>query len=167
MLNPLKSAYFGRHLVILAACLTAMLASPLPISKARAQAIEGPARVVDAGALTLGAATIRLFGVDAPVESATCPRPSGAWRCGQEASWALAERIERHWVSCDERAAGAAVCFIGGRNGINLNAWLVRQGWARARACESTEFAADEEAARLAGINLWAAGGSAPPARGC
>src|SRR5262249_46453076 len=85
--------------------------------------IVGPAQVIAAGSLAIAGQPVRLFGVDAPGDDQMCPRNGGAWRCGQEAGWALAAEIERHWVTCDERGpAGAdgaprAICFIGGREG--------------------------------------------------
>jgi endonuclease YncB( thermonuclease family) len=116
---------------------------------ATAAELNGPARVVDSGNLEIGGQAVTLAGIRAPAESTTCPRGGQTWRCGQQAAWALAERIERHWVLCDEQRT----CFIGGRAGINLNRWLVEQGWAEAA---DPAYVPVEQSARQAGRGLWA-----------
>src|SRR4051812_47329010 len=125
----------------------ALLASP-----ALAE-INGEARVVDAGTVEIGSQLVRFYGVEAPPSAQVCERGGTTWRCGQDAEWALAERIERHWVLCDEQPADRAgiaqgVCYIGGRSGINLNAWLVENGWAMAKPEEIPSYAALEQAAQ-------------------
>jgi endonuclease YncB( thermonuclease family) len=133
---------------------------------ARAE-INGPARVIDAGTIEIGNSQIRLFGVDAPASDQLCERGGAAWRCGQDAEWALAERIERHWALCDEKGVSAsgqttAICYLGGRNGIELSAWLVEQGWALAHADAPETYRALEIAAQRAGRGLWSGKFSAP-----
>ena len=61
--------------------------------------------------------------------------PGGAGPCGEQATRALAGRIGGRTVSCEERDQDrhgrvVAVCHVAG--GENLNAWMVRQGWALA-----------------------------------
>src|SRR5262245_43325840 len=111
----------SKNLPILILC--ALLTLP-----AQAAAITGRAQIVDGGTLQIGSATIELFGIDAPTLEQWCERNARVYQCGQEASWALAERIERHWVLCVEEGAArtegrvAATCRIGGPNGIDLGA---------------------------------------------
>lgn len=134
---------------------------------ARAAELNGPAEVVDANSITVGGRIIRLFGIDAPDEDQTCRRGGAEWRCGQEAGWALAERLERHWVLCDTKPAPAspeagpdasaadltAVCYLDGRR-IDVNAWMVENGWALAdRRAEM--YAPQEQAAQRAARGLW------------
>jgi len=122
--------------------------------------INGPARVIDAGTIEIGSSTISLYGVDAPRSDQVCERGGAAWRCGQDAEWALAERFERHWALCDEKGTDSAgrivaVCYLGGRNGIDVNAWLLEQGWALAHADAPDTYHALENAAQRAGRGLW------------
>lgn len=144
---------------------------------ALADELNGPAEVIDGNSIAIGGRAVRLFGIDAPDEDQTCRRAGQAWRCGQDAGWALAEEIERHWVLCDTRpdaaeapgapdtpAPGApaaaapepavrAVCYLDGRR-IDLNAWMVEQGWALADR-RSSAYLAQEQAAQRAGRGLW------------
>ena len=79
--------------------------------------LMGVASVVDGDTIEIRGQRIRLFGIDAPESSQLCERPTGArWRCGQQASFALADRIGRATVRCDPRDLDyygrvVAVCF--------------------------------------------------------
>ena len=90
--------------------------------------IVGVASVIDGDTIEIRGQRIRLFGIDAPESSQLCERPTGArWRCGQQASFALADRIGRATVSCQPRDLDrygriVAVCFNGNED---LNRWMV------------------------------------------
>jgi endonuclease YncB( thermonuclease family) len=144
-----------------------LLAVVLSFASSAWAEINGPGRVVDAGTIEIGSQLVRFYGVEAPPSAQVCERGGATWRCGQDAEWALAERIERHWVLCDEQPpdrAGIAqgVCYIGGRNGINLNAWLIENGWAMAKPEETSSYVALEQAAQRAGRGLWSGKFGAP-----
>lgn len=151
--------YAGSTALAMVAALTASVAA--------AAELNGPAQVVDGNSIAIGGRVVRLFGIDAPDEDQICQRQGAAWRCGQDAGWALAERLERHWVLCDTRAAPAssegiadaanadpAVCYLDGRR-IDVNAWMVEQGWALSDR-RANAYLAQEEAAQRAGRGLWA-----------
>jgi endonuclease YncB( thermonuclease family) len=145
-----------------------LFALALAIIAAPAMAeINGPARVIDAGTLEIGSSVVSLFGVEAPRSDQICERGGAAWRCGQDAEWALAERLERHWALCDEKGAdrtghAIAICYIGGRNGIDLNAWLIEHGWALAQADAPDAYRTLESGAQRAGRGLWSGKFTAP-----
>lgn len=131
-----------------------------PSVPAAAVEITGPAHVIDAGAVEIGGREIRIYGVTAPVESQICERNAAAWRCGQDASWALAEQLERHWVLCDtvppgDPDASTAICYLGGRGGLDVGAWLVEQGWALADPGRS-DYVAQQQVAERSARGLWA-----------
>ena len=120
--------------------------------------IVGVASVIDGDTIEIHGQRIRLFGIDALESSQLCVRPtSEPWRCGQQASLALADRIGRATVSCQPRDLDrygrvVAVCFKGNED---LNRWMVANGWAVAYRRYSLDYAADEAAARPSGINIW------------
>jgi endonuclease YncB( thermonuclease family) len=130
----------------------------LCVSAAGAAELKGPASVVDGNSLEIGGVVVRLQYIDAPDEDQTCERGGAAWRCGQQASWALAEKIERHWVECDTGGSAAdrpvGVCFMGERHEIDLGAWMVEQGWALSDRT-GTAYVALEQQAQAAGRGLW------------
>ena len=115
--------------------------------------IVGVASVIDGDTIEIHGQRIRLYGIDAPESSQICRRRSGeAWRCGQRASFALADRIGRATIHCrprdqDRYGRIVAVCFKGGEN---LNSWMVLNGWAVAYRRYSVDYVADEQAAQTA-----------------
>jgi endonuclease YncB( thermonuclease family) len=75
---------------------------------------------------------VRLEGIDAPEAVETCGRRGGTWACGAAAALALSKRIGGKAVSCvprgrDRYGRALAVCYSDGRD---INAWMVRQGYA-------------------------------------
>lgn len=142
----------------LLATLVAGLASAA--SAAAAQDINGVARVINGGTIGIGAQTIRLTGLAAPEPGQRCERSGQSYDCGQEAAWALAERLGRHWVLCVETGREPdgviqAICYLGGRQGIDVNVHMVRQGWATA-VPGGADYAKAEAAARRERRGLWA-----------
>jgi len=117
--------------------------------------IIGVASVIDGDTIEIRGQRIRLFGIDAPESSQLCERPTGArWRCGQQASFALADRIGRATVSCQPRDLDrygriVAVCFNGKED---LKRWMVANGWAVAYRHYSVP---EEDAARRGRTNIW------------
>jgi endonuclease YncB( thermonuclease family) len=134
-----------------------LVLSPVSSAVARDPTI-GVASVVDGDTIEIHGQRIRLFGIDAPEGSQLCVRPNGErWRCGQQASFALADRIGRATVRCEHRDVDrygrvVAVCFKGIED---LNGWMVANGWAVAFRRYSLDYVADEDAARGKRTNIW------------
>ncbi len=73
-------------------------------SAAAADTIRGRASVIDGDTLEIAGKKIRLHGVDPPESSQTCQdRQGAAYRCGQRAALALADKIGSAPVSCGTR----------------------------------------------------------------
>ena len=120
--------------------------------------LTGVASVIDGDTIEIRGQRVRLYGIDAPESSQLCVRPTGErWRCGQQASFALADIIGSSIVSCQPRDRDrygriVAVCF----NEIaDLNRWMVANGWAVAYHRYSEDYVADEDAARRSRTNIW------------
>jgi endonuclease YncB( thermonuclease family) len=120
--------------------------------------IVGVASVIDGDTIQIHGQRIRLFGIDAPESSQPCARSTGErWRCGQQASFALTNRIGRATVSCqphdlDRYGRIVAVCF---QESEDLNRWMVANGWAVAFRRYSLDYVADEAAVRRSQANIW------------
>jgi endonuclease YncB( thermonuclease family) len=125
---------------------------------ARGAEIVGVASVIDGDTIEIHGQRIRLFGIDAPEGGQLCVRSSGEhWRCGQQGSLALSERIGRATIRCEPRDIDryhrvVAVCFKGSED---LNRWMVANGWAVAFRRYSQNYVADEDAARKRRLNIW------------
>lgn len=119
--------------------------------------VAGVATVRDADSLEIHGRQIRLYGVDAPEGRQLCERGRAAWRCGAEAARALAGRLGRRSVTCQERdrdryGRTVAVCRLGDDD---LGAWLVREGWALAYRRYTSDYVDEEAAARTARRGIW------------
>ncbi len=95
-------------------------------------AVSGTATAVDGDTLAFSEARVRLWGIDSPESSQTCNRDGTLERCGQKAAFALADLIGRKTVSCNVRDTDrygrlVAICSVGG---VEINRWLVAEGWA-------------------------------------
>ena len=117
----------------------------------------GPARVIDGDTIEIEGARIRLFGIDAPETRQVCDLYGEPYRCGQEATKALAERVGARPLTCRQRTTdrygrAVAVCYL---DDEDIGAWLVRAGWALSFRKYSEAYSGEEAAARRQGLGLW------------
>ena len=120
--------------------------------------ISGHASVNDGDSLSIAGTRIRLEGIDAPEWDQSCTDAKGAeWPCGKRAARELGTLINGAVLSCrttefDQYDRVLAVCSL--PDGLNVNAWLVRQGWAVAFG-RSRLHATAEAQARAARRGVW------------
>jgi endonuclease YncB( thermonuclease family) len=142
---------------------TACLSLLLLVSPAIAQSLSGRAEVIDGDTIAIEgrSSRIRLYGVDAPESQQTCEDTYGKrYLCGSKAAEALASIIGRngrvtcHEVDRDRYGRIVAVCRA---NGKELNAELVREGWALQYTQYSDgRYTKDEAGAEASHRGLWA-----------
>jgi endonuclease YncB( thermonuclease family) len=120
-----------------------------------------PAFADDVDTLMVEGKRYRLDGIDAPESDQVClDRAGQAYACGQAASRALNRFIGERSLFCtdvgpdrrdSERRVGQ--CFV---DGVDINHWLVENGWAVSfEPYAKGRFKSDEEAARAARAGLW------------
>ena len=132
--------------------------APATAVEAEINITQGVASVIDGDTLEVRGSRIRLHGIDAPESGQVCrERDGSAWRCGQAAALALAERIGRTPILCeqldvDRYGRVVARCFT---NRADLNKWMVGEGLAVAYRQYSSEYVADEVRARDARKGMW------------
>ncbi len=123
-------------------------------------------RIVDADTLEITGRRVRLQGLDAPEAAQICRQAGGQrYRCGDRATEALRTRIGGGAVRCtiegyDRYNRILSTCYT--EDGTDLNAWLVRQGYALAYRRYSTKYVADEAHAKSGRRGIWA-GEFVPP----
>lgn len=146
-----------KYLAIVAALVLTSHA-PTAAVEAESNVIQGVASVIDGDTLEIHGSRIRLHGIDAAESGQVCiERDGSTWRCGQAAALALADRIGRHPVLCeqldiDRYGRIIARCFS---NREDLNKWMVSEGLAVAYRQYSSEYVADEVRARESGKGMW------------
>lgn len=120
--------------------------------------LSGPAQVVDGDTIRLMGERIRLNGIDAPEMGQSCFNDqTESYACGSEASAYLKALVGSQTLRCegeerDRYGRLIATCYLKNRD---LNAEMVRAGWAVAYRRFSTKYTADETAAKTAGLGLW------------
>jgi endonuclease YncB( thermonuclease family) len=119
----------------------------------------GTATVVDGDTIAISGLRVRLEGIDAPEVGQTCGSATTGllWRCGTEASGALSRFIRGKDVRCEPRGLDKygrtlGVCFLGDQD---INAWMVRQGYAWAFVKYSVKYVKEEEMARAQRLGIW------------
>jgi endonuclease YncB( thermonuclease family) len=126
--------------------------------------IVGVARIIDGDTIDIAGTRIRLAGIDAPESDQSCTDSGNrAWRCGKAATQAISARIAGRPLKCetsglDRYRRVLATCAL--PDGSDINAWMVRQGWALAYYSEA--YRAEEGEARAAARGVWA-GSFMPP----
>lgn len=121
--------------------------------------IIGVASVIDGDTIEIHGERIRLDAIDTPESRQLCRHADGApWRCGQKSALALSDFMGRSTIRCEPRGRDRyqrtiAVCF---KSGVNLNAWMVEQGWAVAFRKYGIDYIDQEDKARLARRGVWA-----------
>ena len=146
--------FFGRMPYLFIGLVVVLL---LAVTTAHAQDVTGKVRIIDGDTLEVGGKRVRLFGIDAPEAKQRCTAEGKEWRCGEEATFALAYETAEHWLTCKEKDRDrygriVAVCYMGPHN---LNALMVRKGWALAYRQYSTDYVDEESDAQKAGAGIW------------
>lgn len=119
--------------------------------------ITGKVVVTDGDTLRMGEIRIRMHGIDAPEKAQTCIKAMHNWQCGQASRAALIAKVGDSNVNCvikdiDRYKRLVGECFIGK---LNLNRWMVSEGWAVAYRKYSQDYIKNEELARQSRTGIW------------
>lgn len=128
-------------------------------------AVSGVAHVVDGDTIGIRGLHVRLEGIDAPEHGQTCGRRDfGTWKCGEAAGEALHALVANRVVSCENRGRDKygrmlGICYV---DGHDINAEMVREGFAWAFVKYSKSYVREEAEARAERAGIWS--GEAQPA---
>lgn len=114
-------------------------------------------QVVDGDGLKIKNLKLRLQGIDAVEFKQSCTLEGSSAPCGRMATEALQSKIYGAEVRCDlegidHYGRALATCFIGDEN---LNAWIVKSGWAVAYRKYSTAYVEQENFAKTNHRGIW------------
>jgi len=114
--------------------------------------------VVDGDTIKFNNKKIRLHGIDTPEIKQLCKNNKDEnYQCGVKAKLALINMINNKPIKClihgkDRYKRLIGTCFI---NEININRWLVKNGWALAFRKYSKDYIGEEEWAKNNNKGLW------------
>ena len=127
-------------------------------TKIIASEISGFAVVTDGDTIKISNNKIRLHGIDAPEKKQNCTKNAKEYNCGIVATEALINKISKNVVKCliqknkDRYNRFIGVCFV---EQIDLNRWMVRNGYAVAYKRYSKDYILDEKFAKTNKLGLW------------
>ena len=129
------------------------------ISKILAGEISGIPKITDGDTIKISDKRIRFHGIDTPEKKQVCTKNYEEYNCGKISTDALTKRINGNVVICklqdklDKYKRYIGVCFV---DGIDLNKWMVRKGYAVAYRRYSEDYTEDENYAKRNKLGLWA-----------
>lgn len=127
--------------------------------------LSGTASVIDGDTIDFDGKRVRLEGIDAPETAQVCRKANGGeWPCGRASADVLAQLVGARRVTCREEGTDKydrvlGVCSV---DGVDINAELVRRGYAWAFVKYSDRYVKEEAEAKAAAAGIWQ--GEAEPA---
>ena len=128
--------------------------------------ISGFAKVVDGDTIKINSKKIRLYGIDAPEKKQKCKKTyltisfisfTKDYMCGEVSTEKLTKKINEQKLNCNildidryKRLIGE--CF---KRNINLNSWMVSNGYAVAYRKYSKKYVSDEINAKNNKLGIW------------
>ena len=128
--------------------------------------ISGFAKVVDGDTIKINSKKIRLYGIDAPEKKQKCKKTyltisfmsfTKDYMCGKVSTEKLIKKINKQKLNCNildvdryKRLIGE--CF---KRNLNLNSWMVSNGYAVAYRKYSKKYVSDEINAKNNKLGIW------------
>ena len=128
--------------------------------------ISGFAKVIDGDTIKINSKKIRLYGIDAPEKKQKCKKTyltisfmsfTKDYMCGEVSTQKLIIKINKQKLNCNildidryKRLIGE--CF---KRNINLNSWMVSNGYAVAYRKYSKKYVSDEINAKNNKLGIW------------
>ena len=128
--------------------------------------ITGFAKVIDGDTIKINSKKIRLYGIDAPEKKQKCKKTyltisfmsfTKDYMCGEVSTEKLIKKINKQKLNCNildvdryKRLIGE--CF---KRNINLNSWMVSNGYAVAYRKYSKKYVSDEINAKNKKLGIW------------
>ena len=152
--------------LLISICLVFFFLTYNDVKSEEIKIISGIAKVTDGDTIKIDQKKIRFFGIDAPEKKQQCKKPwltisfisfSKDYPCGKISTDRLKKKINNKllickWINKDRYKRYIAECF---KDKTNINAWMVRNGYAVAYTKYSKKFMSQEIFAKKEKLGLW------------
>ncbi|WP_172792751.1 thermonuclease family protein [Liberibacter crescens] len=113
--------------------------------------------IIDGDSLEIGGKRFRLFGIDSPEFDQLCTKKGKQYSCGKESTIALKNLIKNKTINCTKQNVDSyqrilVICFL---DQIEINRWMVINGYALAYQHYSDRYINDEIKARMLKVGIW------------
>ena len=137
------------------------------ISISDEKSISGQANVIDGDTIKINKKKVRLFGIDAPEKDQICKKIyfnflifnfQKDYKCGEKSTLALLKKLKDKKVKCileknkDIYKRNIGTCYVGN---LDINKWLVKNGYAVAYKRYSKRYLLDEQYAKEIKLGIW------------
>ena len=136
------------------------------LQNSQSEIISGSAVVTDGDTIKINNNKIRLFGIDAPEKKQSCEKIfltisfisfKKKYPCGEISTEKLKKLINKNIIKChvegkDRYQRKLAICFS---NKLNINSWLVRNGYAVSYQKYSKKYLSEEIEAKNDKKGIW------------
>jgi len=137
------------------------------ISISDEKSISGQANVIDGDTIKINKKKVRLFGIDAPEKDQICKKVyfnflifnfQKDYKCGEKSTLALLKKLKDKKVKCileknkDIYKRNIGTCYVGN---LDINKWLVKNGYAVAYKRYSKRYLLDEQYAKENKLGMW------------
>ena len=153
--------------LLISICLIFFFLTYNDVKSEEIKVISGIAKVIDGDTLRINEKKIRLLGIDAPEKKQQCRKAwlsisfftlNKEYPCGEISTDKLKRKINNKpiickWTDKDRYMRFIAECY---KKKLNINAWMVQNGYALAYRKYSTKFIAQENIARKEQLGIWA-----------
>ena len=133
---------------------------------AKEEEIFGKANIIDGDTIKIKSKKIRLLGIDAPEKDQKCKKPFASinflnfqksYNCGSVSSRSLKKKIGNKPIKCvskskDRYKRYLGICFL---DNLDLNKWMVKNGYAVAYKKYSKKYELQEQYAKENKLGIW------------
>ena len=153
--------------LVISICLIFFFLTYNDVKSQEPKIIFGKAKVIDGDTIKIDKNKIRLYGIDAPEKKQQCQKTwfsisfltlNKNYECGKISSNKLKVKINNKLIMCkstnkDRYNRFIAECY---KDKININKWMVSNGYAVAYKKYSKKFVTQENIAKKEKLGLWA-----------
>ena len=155
-----------KAIILIIICLIFFILTYKDVKSQEIKEISGNAQIIDGDTIKINSKKIRLYGIDAPELKQMCKKPyltiifftfTKDYPCGKISTQKLQNKINNKVVTCkildiDRYKRLIGECY---KRNLNLNSWLVSNGYAVAYRKYSKKYISNEINAKNEKKGLW------------